>query len=123
MNIFSKIYSVFLAAAVVLTTFGQLQTSQSFEKVYTHSTGNDTATYSNISSQNIWGVINLDGSTSLFNLFSSSESEEDRKNGLESITGRESTLTKISSYYLLFARDITLSPSVGDLLYPFHFYF
>lgn len=123
MNIFSKINSVFLATAVVFSTFGHLQILQSVEQDFTHSTGNDAATYSNISSQNIWGVINLDGSNSLFNLFSNSESEEDRKNSLESITGRESALTKISCLYLLFARDIALSPSIGDLLYPFHFYF
>lgn len=123
MNIFSKINSVFLAAAVVFSTFGQLQILQGVEQGFTHTTANDAATYSNITSQNIWGVINLDGSNSLFNLFSNSESEEDRKKSLESITGRESALTKISSLYLLLARDITLSPSVGDLLYPFHFYF
>jgi hypothetical protein len=123
MNIFSKINSVFLAAAILFSTFGQLQILQGVEHVFTHSTANDAATYSNISSQNIWGVINLDGSNSLFNLFSNSESEEDRKNSLESITGRESAFTKISSLYLLFARDIALSPSIGDLLYPFHFYF
>jgi len=123
MNIFSKINSVFLAAAILFSTFGQLQILQGVEQVFTHSTANDAATYSNISSQNIWGVINLDGSNSLFNLFSNSESEEDRKNSLESIKWRESALTKISSLYLLFARDIALSPSIGDLLYPFHFYF
>jgi hypothetical protein len=123
MNIFSKINSILLAAAVVFTTFGQTKTFQGVEQVYTHSTGNAAATYSNISNQNIWGIINLDGSNSLFNLFSSSESEEDRKKGLESITGRESALTKVFSLYHLFARDITLSPSIRDLLYPFHFYF
>jgi hypothetical protein len=123
MNIFSKINSVFLAVAVVFTTFGQLQTLPGVEQAFTHSTETDAASYSNISSKNIWGVINLDGSSSLFNVFSNSDSEEDWKNSSKTIGSRETALTKISFLYLLLSRDIVISPSIADLLYPFHFYF
>jgi hypothetical protein len=123
MNIFSKINSVFLAVAVVFTTFGQLQTLPGVEQAFTQSTETDAASYSNISSKNIWGVINLDGSSSLFNVFSNSDSEEDWKNSSKTIGSRETALTKISFLYLLLSRDIVISPSIADLLYPFHFYF
>jgi hypothetical protein len=123
MNIFSKINSVFLAVAVVFTTFGQLQTLPGVEQAFTQSTETDAASYSNISSKNIWGVINLDGSSSLFNVFSNSDSEEDWKKCSKTIGSRETALTKISFLYLLLSRDIVISPSIADLLYPFHFYF
>lgn len=123
MNIFSRINSVFLAAAVVLTTFGQLQTLPVGGQVLTHSNETQTPAYSGVTSQNIWAVINLDGSSFLFNVFSNSDSEEDRTNSSKSVTDRESSLAKISSLYFLVARHIALSPSVSDLLYPFHFYF
>ncbi len=123
MNIFSKINSVFLAAAVVFTTLGQVQTLPGDGRVFTHSTGTETPVYSGVTSLNIWAFINQDGNSSLSNVFSNSYSEEDRKNSSKTIRAREAALTKISSLYLLFARDIALSPSISDLLYPFHFYF
>lgn len=123
MSIFSKINSLFLAAAVVFTTFGQIQTLPGADQILSHSEGTESPAYSGISSQNIWGVINLDSSSSLFNVYSNSESEEDRKNISKTLADLESSLTKSSSLYLLFARDIDGSPSVRELLYPFQFYF
>ncbi len=123
MSIFSKINSLFLVAAVVVTTFGQVQTLPSAARTFTDFEGTETPVYSSTSTYTIWGVINLDGNSSLFNVFSNSDSEEDRKDRSKTTAARESALTKISSLYLLFAKDIDFSTSVRELLYPFHFYF
>ena len=123
MNTISKINSLFLALAVVFSTFGQVQTLPGGDRTFTDSKRAEIPAYSDISANGIRGVINLDGNSSLFNVFSNSGSEEDRKYNSKTAAARESALTKISSVYLLFARNIALSPSISDLLYPFHFYF
>lgn len=123
MGIFSKINSCILALSVVITTFGQVQPSSGDTPVSSPLQESQIPLYSGLSSQFIWGLIDFDSGSSLFNLYSNADSEEDSKNSLDAEIARESTLGRLSSLYLAIARAIDINPSIGEILYPFHFYF
>lgn len=123
MSIFSKVNFLFLSVAVVFTTFGQLQTSSGTPRILPHSEESETSVYSEISNRNLWGVIDSNISSSLLNFYLESDFEEDRKGSSDSDSKRQSALERISFLYLSIAKKIELSPTIGELLYPFYFYF
>ncbi|MDZ7719723.1 MAG: hypothetical protein U5K72_12975 [Balneolaceae bacterium] len=123
MSNFSKFSSWFLAAAVVLATFGQIQNSSGEAPFFQHPQESNIPAYSGITSHILWDLIDFNSSSSLFNLYSNTNSEEDSNDHLEAEAARESSLEAISALYLSTARDIDISPTIGELLYPFYFYF
>lgn len=122
MRIFSKIPVFFLALAVVFSSFNQVQNSTP-ELAFQYSEGNGTPLYMDVSSRMLWGIINLDSSSTLLSVPSYTDLKEDKKSGSEAELALESALERFSSIYLYHARDIESSPPVRELLYPFHFYF
>lgn len=123
MSIFSKINSCFLAVAVVFATFGQMQISSGNALIYPDAQESNIPAYSGTTSQNLWGLIDSERSTSLINFYAEADSEEDSENSNKAETARESSLTKLSALYLVIAKELIVLPSIGEILYPFHFYF
>jgi hypothetical protein len=123
MSIFSKINSCFLALAVVFATFGQMHISSGNASIFPETQESNIPAYSGITSQNLWGLIDFERSSTLINFYAEADSEEDSKNSIEAEKARESSLTKLSVLYLAIAKNIDVHPSVGEILYPFHFYF
>lgn len=123
MGVFSKINSCILALSVVITTFGQVQPLSGVTPVFPDTQESTVPAYSGLSSQFVWGLIDFDRSSTLINFYSEASSEEDLKNSLDAEIARESSLARLSALYLVIARAIDINPSIGEILYPFHFYF
>lgn len=124
MGNFSKISSWILAVAVVFASFGQMQTSPGETPIFPDTQESNIPAYSGFTSQILWGLIDFDSSPSLFNLYSNTDSsEEESKNSIDAQVSRESSLERLSALYLLIARNTDVNPSIGEILYPFHFYF
>lgn len=123
MSRFSKINCVLLAIAVAFTTLSQVQISSGQAPIFPDAQESGIPAYSGITSHLLWGFIDFDSSSSLFNLYSTTDSEEDSKDNIDAESARESSLERLSALYLFIARDIDGNPTIGELLYPFHFYF
>lgn len=61
--------------------------------------------------------------SNLLTVNSLQDSEEDQKNHSKLDLAQESALERYASVYLILSRAVRISPSVSELLYPFHFYF
>lgn len=123
MSFFSKIISCFLAVTVVFATFSQMQTSSGKAPVFPDTEESNIPAYSGFATQILWGLIDFEKSSTLINLYSEAGSEEDSKNSIEAEIARESSHAGLSALYLLIAKDIDVHPSIGEILYPFHFHF
>lgn len=114
----------FLALAIGFSAIGQVQTVSEAERTLYTTQKNNIPAYRDISIPILWAVVNMEKEASnLLRIHSLPDSKEDQKNHSKSDLARESALERHTSIYLLLSRDVITSPSISELLYPFHFYF
>ena len=124
MSILSKIMPFLLALTIGFNAIGQVQTASEAERILSATQEKNVPAYWDISAPALWAVINMDKEvSSLLRINSLFNSEKDQKNHPKTYLALESALERYASIFLNLSKDITGSPSISELLYPFYFYF